>query len=224
MKPWETLGTARTPDGGELILRRHDNDYVIRADGYDLMVSRMHGSEESLASIAMATRGHMSQVLVGGLGMGYTVRAVLDLLPDDGAVTVAELIPEVVEWNRGPLASLANHPLDDPRARVEIGDVAAIIRASENRFDAILLDVDNGPGAPTQRANSWLYAQAGLAAIHRALRPRGAVAVWSVTEAGQGFERDLTRAGFTPSTHKVPSRPGARGRGFLIYLGKKRRA
>src|SRR5262249_30264487 len=149
-------------------------------------------------------------VLVGGLGMGYTLRAALDRLPPGGSVTVVELIPEVVEWNRGPLAFLAGDPLADPRVQVEVADVASVVRASDGRFDAILLDVDNGPGALTQRANGWLYSTQGLDAIHRALRPGGMVAVWSVGEAGAGFERALTRAGFAPRRDDVPSRPGAR--------------
>jgi spermidine synthase len=222
LKPWETLGEARMPDGSQLVLRRRDTEYVIRADSYDLMVSRMHGSEEALADIAMGGRPTVRDVLVGGLGMGYTLRAALDRLPPGGSVVVAELIPDVVEWNRGPLAHLAGEPLADPRVRVEIGDVASVVREGDGRFDAIMLDVDNGPGALTQRANGWLYSAAGLAAIHRALRPRGVLAVWSVSEAGSGFERALTRAGFVPRRQEVPSRPGARGRGFVVYSGSKR--
>lgn len=221
MKPWETLGAARTPDGTELILRRHDTEFVIRADGYDLMVSRMHGSEEALASLGMGKPGQSSAVLVGGLGMGYTLRAALDLLAPAGTATVAELVPEVIEWNRGPIAHLAGDPLADPRVHIARGDVAAVIRAHESAFDAILLDVDNGPGALTQRGNGWLYSGAGLAAIARALRPRGVLAIWSVSEAGQGFERALARAGFAPETHHVPARAGAKGRGFVVFLGRK---
>ena len=164
MKPWELLGTAITPDGSHLELRRHDHEYVIRAEGYDLMISRMHASEDAMMALALPHPGPGARVLVGGLGMGYTVRGALALLPADGEVVVSELIPEVVTWNRGPLADLAGRPLEDPRVAVVEGDVVPLIRRSEARFDAILLDVDNGPGSPTQRANSRLYTPAGLAA------------------------------------------------------------
>ena len=220
MKPWETLATARTPDGSDLTLRRHDGEYVIRADGYDLMVSRMHGSEEAMARLACPTLPPKAEVLVGGLGMGYTLRAVLDILPDDGIATVAELIPEVVEWNRGPLGPLADHPLDDPRTRIEMGDVGRLIRNSTARFDAILLDVDNGPDAFTQRANSSLYAPGGLVYAHKALKLGGAFAVWS-TGPVPAFELKLSRAGFAPETHKVSARGVNRGPRHAVYIGRK---
>lgn len=219
MKPWEHLETATTPDGHTLELWRHDGDYHIRADGYDLMVSRAHHSEDVMMSLACQRPPAGARVLVGGLGMGYTLRATLDLLPADGAVVVSELIPEVVAWNRGPLGDLTNHPLDDPRTEVDGRDVVDVIRESANRFDAILLDVDNGPDAPTQRANQRLYTAEGLAAIHEALRPRGALAVWSVGAAPH-FERQLHRAGFTPQTHRVPAH-GERGRSHVVFVGTR---
>lgn len=220
MKPWEKLATASTPDGGWLELRHHDGEYVIRADGYDLMTSRMHGSEDAMMSLACPQPAKGACVLVGGLGMGYTLRATLDLLPAQASVVVGELIPEVIEWNRGPLGALANRPLDDPRTEVAPGDVAKVIRDSESRFDAILLDVDNGPDALTQRANFWLYTRAGLAAIHRALRPKGALAVWSVGDDAT-FERRLRGAGFEPSTHHVTAH-GSRGKRQVVFIGRKR--
>lgn len=220
MKPWETLGSATTPDGSRLELRRHDRDYVIRAEGYDLMTSRMHGSEDAMMALACPHPRPGARVLVGGLGMGYTLRGVLALLPDDGEAVVAELIPEVVEWNRGPLADLAERPLEDPRVSVAMGDVTGLIRTSEGRFDAILLDVDNGPGAPTQRGNSQLYTRAGLAAAHRALRRGGALAVWAVDHE-QGFERALSAAGFVPATHHVPAH-GTRGKRHTVFVGRRR--
>ena len=222
MKPWEHLDSAATPDGQSLELWRHDADYAIRADGYDLMVSRAHQSEEVMMSLACPQPPAQACVLVGGLGMGYTVRATLDLLRADGAVVVSELIPEVVEWNRGPLGPLADHPLDDPRTRVDGRDVEEVIRESTNRFDAILLDVDNGPDASTQGANARLYSEAGLAAVHRALRPRGALAVWSVRTA-PSFERRLRRAGFSPSTHRVKAH-GRRGGSHVVFVGRKNEA
>lgn len=146
MKPWELLGEARTPDGTALALTRRDREYVILANGKSLMSSRMHGSEEALATLACRRlRAPEPCVLVGGLGMGFTLRATLDLLPPGATVVVAELVPAVVEWNRGPLGPLAGHPLDDRRVRIEVGDVAAALRSNPGRFDAVLLDVDNGP-------------------------------------------------------------------------------
>jgi spermidine synthase len=220
MKPWETLAKAKTPDGFELVLRKHDSEYTIFADGYDLMVSRMHGSEEALATLAIGEGKPAATVLVGGLGMGYTLRAALEAVSDQGRVVVAELIPEVVEWNRGPLGPLAGNPLDDPRASVEVADVAQVIRESDHRFDAILLDVDNGPDAFVQRANAWLYGFAGLGAIRRALRPKGVLAVWSVSGTGESFERDLRRAGFEPERKRVRARGRAGGPWQIVFLGR----
>ena len=219
MKPWEHLATATTPDGGTLELHRHDRDYVIRAAGYDLMTSRMHGAEDAMMALACPDPPRGACVLIGGLGMGYTLAATLALLPARGSAVVAELIPEVVEWNRGPLGPLAGHPLDDSRTEVVWGDVADVIVESEDRFDAILLDVDNGPDAPTQRGNSRLYTPAGLAAAHRALRPRGALAVWS-TEGSRSFERRLRTAGFEPSTHSIAGH-GKRGTRYTVFVGRR---
>jgi spermidine synthase len=151
--------------------------------------------------------------------MGYTLRATLDALPASASVVVAELVPEVVLWNQGPLGELTGRPLDDPRAAVWPGDVADAIRGASAKFDAILLDVDNGPGALTQRGNGWLYSSAGLAAIHRALRPNGALAVWAVS-GDPVFERHLRVAGFAPSTHQVAAH-GKRGKRHTVFVGKK---
>jgi len=221
MKPWETLATTRTPDGSTLELRRHDGEYVIRAEaGYDLMTSRMHGSEDAMMSLACPSPRPGARVLIGGLGMGYTLRATLDLLPPDGQAVVGELNPDVVEWNRGPLGPLAGHPLDDPRTEVVVGDVAKVIRKGVQEFDAILLDVDNGPKAPTQPGNLWLYTPGGLAASHKALRPGGALAVWSVDNEA-GFERQLRSAGFVPTTHQVTAH-GTRGKRHIVFVGRRR--
>ncbi len=221
MKPWEHLDTTDTPDGGTLQLWRHDGEYAIRAEGYDLMVSRAHNSEDVMMSLACPEPPSDACVLIGGLGMGYTLRATLDLLPAGGSAVVSELIPKVVEWNRGVLGELAGHPLDDPRAEVAALDVVRVIRESENRFDAILLDVDNGPDSTTQDGNLRLYTPEGLAAIHRALRPRGAVAVWAVSKDGGGFERRLRKAGFEAKTHRVTAH-GSRGRKHVVFVGVKR--
>lgn len=220
MKPWITLDTATTPDGTTFTLIRHDDEYIIRADGYDLMVSRMHGSEEQLATLACTNLPENAEVLIGGLGMGFTLRATLDLLPPGGRATVAELIPKVVEWNHGELGDLAGRPLDDPRAAVELADVADVIRGAENRFAAILLDVDNGPDAFSQKENARLYTRRGLAAIHRALIPKGVLAVWSTTTSAPGFETRLREAGFEPSTHRIRARGRAGGPWQGVFMGR----
>jgi spermidine synthase len=217
MKPWVTLATATVPGGGGLELREHDGDFVIRADGYDLMISRAHDSEDAMMALACPSPSAGARVLVGGLGMGYTLRGALTLLPKKASVTVVELVPEVIEWNRGVLGPLAGHPLDDPRTELVCGDVRRAIEAGRARFDAILLDIDNGPD-PSSRREGWLYTAAGLAAIVRALRPGGSVAVWSV-EDSLVFERRLRSAGLASSSHAVR---GHRGRGtrYVIFVGR----
>src|SRR5687768_10248021 len=168
MKPWELLGRTSTPDGSEMRLSKRDTEFVIFVENKILMSSRMHGSEEELAALACGQlrAADGPRVLVGGLGMGFTLRATLDLLPENAVVTVAELVPAVVDWNRGPLAPLAKSPLSDARVRVEIGDVGAALRSNRDHFDAILLDVDNGPSAFTTGENDTLYDNAGVAAAY----------------------------------------------------------
>ncbi len=220
MKPWETLAVAITPDGGRFELRRHDGSYVIHADGYDMMTSYSHGSEDAMMSLACPRPPVDACILVGGLGMGYTLAATLDLMPPGGTVVVSELVPEVVEWNRGPLGPLAGHPLDDPRTDLVVGDVADVIREGKSRFDAVLLDVDNSVDSFSLAGNAWLYTPEGLAATHRSLRPGGALAIWSVgTE--RTFERRLRTAGFTASTHPVRGR-GKRGGHYSVIVGRRR--
>jgi spermidine synthase len=223
MKAWELLGETRTPDGTDMRLTRRDDEYVILTNGKPLMSSRMHGSEEALATLAcgdLRTRDR-PRVLVGGLGMGFTLRAVLDLLPSDAIVTVAELVPAVIEWNREPLAALAAHPLRDARVRVEVADVGFTLRAGPNRFDAILLDVDNGPAAFTAAANAGLYDNSGVAAAHAALRPRGTLAVWSAWD-DRKFEQRLRYHGFDVEVARVRARLKKGGPRHTIFLGVKR--
>lgn len=221
MKPWELLGETVTPDGTLLSLTRRDTELVILAGGKILMSSRMHGSEEAMAGMALkhlrSTRG--TSVLVGGLGMGYTLRAALDLLPPDASVVVAELIPAVVEWNRGPLGPLAGHPLHDTRARIETGDVIGTLRTSTGRFDAVLLDVDNGPDAFTESSNASIYNDRGIASIRAALKPGGVVAVWSAWE-DRRFEQRLKWAGFTLEVQRVRARLKKGGPRHTIFLGR----
>ena len=173
-----------------------DNEHVILVNGKTLMSSRTHGSEEALATAACRHVRTLEEphVLVGGLGMGFTLRATLDLLPPGATVTVAELVPAVVEWVRGPLAAVAGDPLADPRVRIEMADVGLVLRARPDRFDAILLDVDNGPAASTTAGNRGLYDNTGVAAAYAALRVCGTLAVWSAWN-DRKFEQRLRRTG-----------------------------
>jgi spermidine synthase len=219
MKPREILATVTTPDGSRFQLQRQDGNYVILANGYPLMTSYSHGSEDAMMSIACPRPRPDACILIGGLGMGYTLSATLNLMPTGGTVVVSEIVPEVVEWNRGPLAPLAGHPLNDPRTVLLVGDVADVIRNSKSRFDAILLDVDNSWNSFTLSHNSWLYTPEGLAATHRSLRTKGSLAIWSVSSLGT-FQGRLRGAGFTPSIHPVRGH-NKRGGHYYILLGRK---
>jgi len=214
--PWQTLGRARAPDGGELVLYQRGGEFVIRVDGRELMSSRAHGSEEEMARRACGAA--MKDVLIGGLGLGYTVRAALDSLRGDARVVVVEIVLAVVEWNRGPLAHLAGRPLDDPRVSVEIGDVGRVLRAG-HRWDAILLDVDNGPVALTRKGNHALYGPTGLATAKSALRRGGVLAVWSA-HRDDGFVSRLRKAGFSAEAVDVPARGVAGGPMHTIFLAR----
>ena len=204
-------------------LTAQGDEYVILVNGATLMSSRMHGSEEALATAACrgVPTSERPRVLVGGLGMGFTLRATLDLLSPDAIVTVAELVPAVVEWNRGPLASLAGHPLHDRRVRLKVGeDVGFMLRANPGRFDAILLDVDNGPAAFTAPVNHGLYDNAGVAAAYAALRVGGALAVWSAWD-DRKFEQRLSFHGFVTQVDRVRARLKKGGGWHTIFLGVK---
>jgi spermidine synthase len=220
VRPWELLGQTRTPDGEDMSLTRQGSEYVILASGKPLMSSRMHGSEEALAAFGCRhVRGREAPcVLVGGLGMGFTLRATLDVLPPDATVVVAELVPAVVEWNRGPLGPLAGHPLKDRRVQVDVGDVGATLRANRQRFDAVLMDVDNGPAAFTASHNTRLYDDAGLAAARGALTAGGVLAVWSAWE-DRRFEQRLRHGGFTVQVERVRARLKKGGPRHTIFLG-----
>ena len=222
MKPLELLGETTTPDGTDMKLVRRDREYIILANGKSLMSSRMHGSEEALATFGCRRAHTLEQpsVLVGGLGMGFTLRATLDFLPADATVVVAELLPAVVEWNRGPLGPLAEHPLKDKRVRVEVGDVRIALGSGRGRFDAVLLDVDNGPAPFATPDNAGLYDNQGLAAAHAALKMGGVLAVWSARE-DRKFEQRLRYAGFTVQVERVRGRLKKGGPRHAIFLGYK---
>lgn len=219
-RPWELLGRTTTPDGSDLTLVRRGRELIILADGKPLMSSRMHGSEEALATdgCARVKSVEAPRVLVGGLGMGYTLRATLDLMPADATVVVAELIPAVIEWNRGPLGPLADHPLRDRRVGVECGDVGEVLRAHPSSYDAILLDVDNGPVAFTQTGNDSLYSDRGIALARAALRSGGTLAVWSAWD-DKKFEHRLRHAGFAVETTHPRGRLKQGGPRHTIFLG-----
>ncbi len=199
---------------------RRDREHVILAGGKPLMSSLMHGSEEALATIACSRARALAEpcVLVGGLGMGFTLRATLDVLPPAATVMVVELLPAVVEWNRGPLAPLAGHPLNDRRVRVVTGDVAAELRSGPSRFDTVLLDVDNGPSAFTEAANAGLYTDHGLTAARAALKTNGVLAVWSARD-DRKFEQRLRYNGFSVEVTRVRARLKKGGPRHTIFLG-----
>ncbi|WP_257386051.1 hypothetical protein [Tahibacter caeni] len=215
------LATAPIPGGGALRLFRDGEHYVIKLDdGTDLMSTRQHGSEEALAELACARIAARAQarVLVGGLGLGYTLGAALRHVRDDAEVAVAELVPGVIEWNRDLLGDFAGQPLRDARTRVHAGDVAALLRTRQ-AWDAILLDVDNGPDGLTRDGNSRLYDAAGLRDAHASLRPQGVLAVWSAYPAPT-FTQRLKHAGF--AAEEMPVRAlGKRGMRHRIWLATR---
>jgi spermidine synthase len=203
------------------LIRRGD-EYLMLADGAILMSSRTHGSEEALAAFACEGMGRLKQpcVLIGGLGMGFTLRATLDLLSPDATVVVAELVPAVVEWNRGALGPLAGHPLKDKRVRVETGDVAATLRSGRGQFDAVLLDVDNGPAAFTASKNAGLYDKRGIAAARAALKTEGVLAVWAAKD-DRSYELRLHEGGFDVQVQRVRGRLKKGGPRHTIFLSRK---
>jgi spermidine synthase len=221
MIPRELLGTAQIPGGGELRLFRHDRDFMILLDRNELMSSRMAGSEEALATMSCARISDAArpQLLIGGYGMGFTLRAALAALPADAGVTVAELVPEIIEWARGPMQDLAAGCLDDPRVRLVHGDVAEVIQSSRGAFDAILLDVDNGPDGLVRDANDLLYSEQGLRAAKAALRPGGVLAIWSAAK-DDAFARRLKRAGFAVEEVAVRARENGKGAKHIIWFAE----
>ncbi len=222
MKAWQLLAEAPVGDGGTMRLAKQDAEYIISIDGKTLMSSRMHGSEEALATAACQRLRTTSppRVLIGGLGMGFTLAATLNVLPPDAVVTIVELVPAVVEWNRGRLGECAGHPLSDKRVKVVINDVGFVLRGGANRFDAILLDVDNGPDALTTISNHSLYDNAGVQASHAALTDGGVLAVWSAWE-DRKFEQRLRRHGFRTHVERVRARLKKGGPYHTLFLGLK---
>lgn len=216
--PRELLGTATTPDGGAMKLECVDGEMEISIDGVQLMSSQIHGSERAMARVACEQKGigEGRRVFVGGLGLGYALRAVLDRLPPSGEVVCVELMPAIAEWNRDALGELAGHPLRDPRVNLVIGDVVAYLSDhpvdAPPDLDSILLDVDNGPTPLTVVGNYWLYAAEGLAALRRRVRPGGTIVFWSAMEDTR-FAARMEAAGFETQTRRVSARTGRRAKG-----------
>jgi len=222
MIPWEQLGEAVVPgDGGTLKLMRRGTEFSIMAGPIELMNSRLSGSEEALARLTAEALGERASPrwLVGGLGMGFTLRVALKLLGEGAKVTVAELVPEVAAWARGPLQPVFGACLDDPRVDLRVQDVAAAISAEAAGFDAILLDVDNGPEGLTSKGNDRLYDARGLAAARKALRPSGVLAVWSSAPSDR-FTRRLRDAGFDARPHTVRASIKGRGARHTIWIAR----
>ena len=222
MQPWERLGSTRAPDGELLELRRRGHEFRIWAGGVELMSNEDEPSSRSLSELGCAhlARAAAARVLVGGLGMGFTLRAALDLVGPRATVEIAELVPEVVTWNEGPLGPLADHPLRDPRTVLFVGDVRERIRAAREHYDAILLDVDNGPIHVAHESNDALYSDRGLDQAFAALRPGGVLGVWSLADHA-GFTARLKRHRFEAHVHRVFGSRKGRGREHVIWTAKK---
>jgi spermidine synthase len=222
MIPWILIDTASVPGGGELRLKRRGAEFSIMLGSTELMNSRLSGSEEALARLACERLQSRAapKVLIGGLGMGFTLRAALAELPPDARVVVAELVPAVIRWARGPMAEIFGGSLDDPRVALHEGDVGALIAATTAGFDAILLDVDNGPEGLSRSGNDALYDLAGLGLARRALRPGGILAVWS-SARNAAFTQRLHRAGFTVEEVTARAHAGRRGAKHAIWLATK---
>jgi spermidine synthase len=222
MKPLERLGEARTPQGTVIALYRHDGAYLIRADGIELMSTRRHLSEDRLADVACAPLHDRpgARVLIGGLGLGFTLRAALRHLRADAEVVVAELVPEVIAWNADPRYELSAEAMRDPRVRVVNDDVVAVLRASPGRFDAIMLDTDNGPDGMLMTENAALYAARGIALTRAALRGAGTIAYWSVGDDPR-FAGALRHAGLDVETLRVRAHDTA-GPMHTLYVARPR--
>ncbi|NOJ45104.1 spermidine synthase [Bradyrhizobium archetypum] len=220
---WEKIDAARIPGSDEeLRLMRRGTEFSIKLGSNELMNSRLSGSEEALATLAAKRIEKVAspQMLIGGLGMGFTLRAALAVLGSKARIVVAELVPAVVAWARGPMAEIFGDSLNDPRVTIREGDITAMIRSRRGAFDAILLDVDNGPEGLTRKANDALYNATGLKAAHAALRPGGVLAVWS-SGPNAPFTRRLRAAGFDVNEVNVRATGSGRGVRHLIWIATK---
>ena len=222
MLPWIELGRAKVPGGGEFLLMQRGTEFTIFAGTIGLMSSRQAGSEEAMARIAAERIGARAKarLLIGGLGMGFTLRAALAAFGRDAEIVVAELVPEIAgAWARGPLAALHGGGLDDPRLTLKVGDVGAVMTGDAQRFDAILLDVDNGPEGLSRPGNDALYSHKGIARAKAALRPGGLLAVWSVAP-DETFTRRLEQSGMQVEVLKARAH-GGKGARHVIWVGTR---
>lgn len=221
MNPWVILDETTVPNGGGTMkLYQRAFEFSISVNNEELMNSRMHGSEDALAELACTKLADNARVLIGGLGMGFTLRAALDSLNTSATVEVAELVPAVVQWNRTHLSELAGNPLSDPRTVVHESDVALIIKKAEARYDAIMLDVDNGPDGLTHENNDRLYTAGGIKAAIKALKPGGTLGVWSA-EPDTSFTKRLRGAGLKVEETTIRARK-TKGRRHTIWLAQKK--
>lgn len=224
MQPFLTIAEAETAEGAKLTLHRRGQEFFLRVNGQALMGTNAPESERMLAKLGCeGLRGKRGvRVLIGGLGFGFTLRAVLELLGEDGLVQVAELLPEVVAWNREHLAEVNGLLVDEPRVRMVLGDVYELMLKGEaERYDAILLDVDNGPVAMVQEGNGRMYQADGLAMIGRVLKPGGCVAFWSAS-GDPAFVRRLAKAGFAVQVEAVKAYAQAKRKVHTIFLGRRK--
>jgi spermidine synthase len=220
MTPWHIIDRCELPQRKELQLARRGDEWVLRIGGHTLMSSKAHASEETLAAWALERVVDPKDVLIGGLGLGFTLRAVLDRVSPTTRVIVVELLGRLIAWNRTVVADVAKRPLDDERVRVVQDDVFARIEAALKAYDAILLDVDNGPSATTQASNNRLYGGRGVTACYRALKQGGVLAVWSAGP-DETYLRALERARFSVEVKRVTSRGGSKGSTHTLFLATK---
>jgi len=223
MIPWKHLDSAAVP-GSQTVLNlyQRDQEFSIRVDRAELMNSRVYSSEDGFSELGCARVADRPKprMLIGGLGMGYSLRSALEALPADAEVVVSELVPKVAAWNREHFGHLANHPLRDPRVTLREIDVGRLLRESRQEYDLILLDVDNGPEGLTRKSNDWIYSRAGLLAARAALRARGVLGYWS-SGPSQAFVRRMRAAGFDVDEIKLYAVNG-RGARHVIWLATVR--
>ena len=222
MKPTIQLAETRTPAGRRLVLTQHDRDFNLTDEGQPLMTSREHESELELARLGCARIASRPapRVLIGGLGLGYTLRQTLDILPPSATVVVAELLPDIVAWNRVYLGALTGHPLQDERVTVKVCDVVDLVRTVTHPFDAILIDIDNGPEAIADYQNHPLYSRAGIGMLMCAMPASGCLAIWSAG-IDRRFERRLRREGMHVKAFQVPAHKGAKARSKCVWVASR---
>lgn len=225
MKATTTLAETVTPDGGRMVLMEHDGQYFLKVDGVALMSTMATASEELMADLAMAALAKRpgKRVLIGGLGFGFTLKRVLELAPKQAEIVIAELLPEIAEWNRTHLAPVNGACLDDPRVELRIEDVARVLAgaADGERFDVILLDVDNGPAALVAKRNGGLYGRRGIASVRSALTRKGTVIFWSANR-DKAFAESLDRAGFDVTEVAAKAYPQAKKPTHTLFVAKHR--